>query len=185
MRIKIEDITNKATELEVVEEAETFEGFAELIASGEASFVSPVSSRVSLLRTGDMFEVEGTSSATLMLACGRCLAEFEVPVSVKYALTYVRELPKVDVEDGDEDEGESLTAEDMGLTLIEADEIDLADAIQEQVLMAMPMRPICSEDCKGLCQHCGIDLNKASCGCSAQVVNIKFAALKDFKVDKK
>lgn len=181
MRVNIEDIKNKACELDVVEDAGAFAEFVSLIEAGEVRFIEPVSSKIKLSRVGAMYEVEGSSSTMLRLECGRCLCEFDVPLSVEYSLTYVRELPSVET---DED-GELLSAEDMGLTLLEGDEIDIADAIQEQVLMSIPMRPLCSQGCKGLCQHCGTDLNQGACGCSKPSINIKFAALKDYKVDRK
>jgi uncharacterized protein len=62
------------------------------------------------------------------------------------------------------------------------DEIDLSHEIEEQVAMEIPMKPLCSEGCKGLCPACGADLNKETCGCPDDHGNLAFSALKNFKV---
>jgi uncharacterized protein len=69
-------------------------------------------------------------------------------------------------------------------TTYSGDEIDLTHEIEEQVAMDIPFKPLCGEECKGLCPVCGTDLNAADCGCSKEPVNLKFSALKDFKVSR-
>lgn len=71
----------------------------------------------------------------------------------------------------------------MGLTLVEGEEIDLRSLIAEQVIMALPYRALCDENCKGVCASCGIDLNQQACQCRQENVLNKFAALKDFKIN--
>jgi uncharacterized protein len=89
------------------------------------------------------------------------------------------------VEDPDAEEIE-LTADDLGLISFEGDEIDLVDGIQEQVIMALPFKPLCREGCRGLCPQCGADLNLGDCACSEPpVLEGKFSILKNFKVEKK
>jgi uncharacterized protein len=84
---------------------------------------------------------------------------------------------------GDEEEVE-LAEQDLVSAVFSGDEIDLLPEIGEQVALAVPLKPLCSEQCKGLCPLCGADLNTAECGCSREPVNLKFAALKDFKVQR-
>lgn len=128
-----------------------------------------------------MVEVEGTAETEVKLVCSRCLTEFAQPVTTRFALTFTEELPQFEGEDEEEVE---LSAEDMGLSLFDGEEIDLRDAIAEQVIMSLPLRPLCSEGCKGLCQFCGADLNEGDCGCQPSPFNAKFDALKAFKVGK-
>jgi uncharacterized protein len=73
----------------------------------------------------------------------------------------------------------------MGLIPFAGEEIDLREVVQEQVIMAMPLRPLCDEACRGLCQNCGADLNEGSCACPPTDFSIKFSALKSFKAEKK
>jgi uncharacterized protein len=103
-------------------------------------------------------------------------------LSGRFALTFVRELPKVTDEAGDEEV--ELNAEEMGLILFHGEEIDLGEAIAEQVIMALPMHPLCQEECRGLCPQCGTNLNETDCGCERPAFNVKFAALKNIKMDK-
>ena len=67
-------------------------------------------------------------------------------------------------------------------TICIGDEIDLTHDLEEQVAMSLPLKPLCAEQCKGLCAECGADLNMSSCACSEKAFNFKFSALKDFKV---
>ena len=68
-----------------------------------------------------------------------------------------------------------LGAEEIGLILFHGEEIDLRDAVQEDVLMAVPMKTLCRPECKGLCPQCGADLNQGDCGCERKIINPKFA----------
>jgi uncharacterized protein len=57
------------------------------------------------------------------------------------------------------------------------DELDLTEVTKEQVLLGLPMKPLCSESCKGLCPACGADLNLGPCGCGGKAVDQRFQAL--------
>ncbi|NIP25414.1 MAG: DUF177 domain-containing protein, partial [Phycisphaerae bacterium] len=92
-----------------------------------------------------------------------------------------RQLPELS---DDEDEGVELTADELGLTLVEEDTISLLEPIREQILMAIPIQPLCDESCKGLCVHCGENLNATDCGCEEPQFDTRFASLKNFKVKK-
>lgn len=181
MLIRVEDIKEDGLVLDWEEPAENFPALEELHEAGEC--VLPATLRVHLraLKVREMVEVEGTVETEARLACSRCLKEFTEPLSARFALTFTENLPEV----GDEEEEEvELSAEEMGLTLFHGDEIDMRDAIAEQVIMAVPLRPLCSEGCKGLCQSCGADLNEGDCGCRPSSFNAKFDALKGFKAEK-
>ena len=85
--------------------------------------------------------------------------------------------------DADSDEQEiELKAQDMDIVLFKGDEIDFRDSIQEQIILAFPMRPLCRENCSGLCPNCGSDLNKGECGCTKTPVNSRFKILEKLKI---
>ena len=69
----------------------------------------------------------------------------------------------------------------MGLAAFEGDSIDLDELVREQILLALPTRHLCREDCKGLCQKCGADLNAGDCSCEQGETDPRWAALADFK----
>jgi len=182
LRVRIEDIKEEGLDLASEEAVESLPGLVEAAAEEDCVFVAPLRTQLRVIRVGDMVEIEGSVESRLRFSCGRCLGEFEEPLLSRFALTYARELPEVvDEAEGGEVE---LSAEEMGLSLFHGDEIDLAEAIAEQVVMALPMRPLCQENCRGLCPECGANLNEIDCGCVRPTFNAKFAALKDLKLEK-
>ncbi len=182
MRIRVDDIHEEGIALDSSEAAEDFPLLAEMIEAGEVAFAAAVRTRIRVVRVRGMVEAEGEVRTTMRFACSACLQEFEAPVASSFALTFVRELPQVSDESGEEVQ---LSAEEMGMIPFHGEEIDLHDAVAEQIVMTLPIRPLCRELCKGLCPQCGADRNEGECGCVRPVMNNKFAALKDFRVDEK
>ncbi len=118
----------------------------------------------------------------LRLSCDRCLKGFDLPVRSEFSVAFTRELPEAPEEDED---GLEVSAEEMGLNLYHGDVIELDSVVAEQVILVLPLHPLCDADCRGLCPKCGADLNKDGCGCTQEPFLNKFAALKDFKPGKK
>jgi uncharacterized protein len=129
----------------------------------------------SIRRMKENVFIEGTVATRVEAPCGRCLEMTRQPVdaSFKYTFTPPPAQPKEEWE---------LTADDLDFAYYEEDSIDLDVLIFEQVMLHMPIKPLCAESCKGLCPLCGIDLNKASCRCRAEAFDERLAALKRFKV---
>src|SRR4029077_14778902 len=75
---------------------------------------------------------------------------------------------------GDDHDGD-LRAEDLEFSLYEGEEVNLTPLIREQMLLALPTRPMCREDCRGLCPQCGANLNERDCGCDRETVQGRFA----------
>lgn len=178
MRIRIHDITDKGVELESEEKAEKFPILSEMVRSGECEFLAPIRVRVRAFQVRRLIEVEGSFGTRVRLACSRCLKDFEIPLEGKFALTFTRELPERKETDP---EGVELTAEEMGLILFSGEEIDLLPAVQEQVVLAFPIRALCGDACKGLCPRCGEDLNLGACGCEPEEADERFSILRNFK----
>lgn len=181
MRIRVDDIGDVGLSLAFEEKPKNFPILSEMEKEGDGEFLAPIKVRLKVIRVSDMIEVEGNVETRVRLSCSRCLQDFETPLENRFALTYTRELP--DVADAPE-EGAELNADEMGLVPFRGDEINLQETIQEQVVIAFPLRPLCSQDCKGLCPQCGADLNAGTCGCRRNSFSMKFAALKDFQVKK-
>lgn len=119
--------------------------------------------------------IEGTAETTVEVPCGRCLETTRQPVRAPFKYTFAPPpaQPKEEWE---------LSAEDLEFAYYEDDEIDLDALVFEQIMLHMPIKPLCSESCKGLCPHCGTDLNAQSCRCQTERFDERFAALKRFKV---
>lgn len=125
--------------------------------------IGPLNGYVRMRRTNQGLLVDGWVELTLELTCNRCLKEFELPMHVNFEEQFY---PTVDVVSGlplasfDEDEIFPIDARHQ---------VDLTEAIRQNLLLALPMVAICQEDCKGLCPQCGHDLNLGPCECEPEV----------------
>ena len=100
------------------------------------------------------FQVEGRiTGKVVILACSRCLAATECPLRNTFRLTFARRIPGDAADLPPEDR--ELQAEELGVVLFEGDQIDFRDIIQEQVILAIPMQPICRQDCRGTVRWSG------------------------------
>jgi uncharacterized protein len=180
MQIHIDQLIDAELTLEFEEKPESFPVLAEMIKKKELDFSAPVKTRLRAFRIGDFIEVEGVFETATHLVCGRCLKDFEIRLTSEIALTYTPENFE-DKEDLSRDEIE-ISPEDAGLITFSGDRIDLREGIQEQVVMAIPVRPLCHEKCNGLCPQCGANLNKGDCGCDHVPTNTQFSALKNLKL---
>ena len=109
--------------------------------------------------------VQGTVESRLGLECVRCLEPFVLPIALE--LEEIFRLP-----------GAGLRPD--GLYAVGDDGwLDLAPLLREQAWVAIPMKPLCRADCKGLCPQCGATLNLESCTCEAERVDPRLALLKD------
>jgi uncharacterized metal-binding protein YceD (DUF177 family) len=121
------------------------------------------------------FRVAGHLTGELELTCSRCLEPFTLPVAADFDLRYVPRTENVG-----EDERE-VEEDDLTTAFYSEDEIDLGHLITEQFQLAVPMKPLCDEACKGLCPQCGTNLNTGSCDCTPQWTDPRLEALKHFK----
>ncbi len=182
MRIRVEELKAGKLRIEFEETPETFPVLAEMIDTGICEFLAPLKTALRAQQIGDMVEIEGSISTAVRLSCGRCLQSFETPVESSFALTYKQTEPDTDKGSSNQEELE-LTAEDMGLIYHPGEEINLQNEIQEQVVLAFPLRTLCKPDCKGLCPQCGADLNNEECDCDQTPHVGKFSVLKNLKLD--
>ena len=111
----------------------------------------------------DGFRLSARLGGALQLECVRCLGPVALPVDEKLDLVY---LPRT-AESAELGGGErSLEASDMNVSFFRDDRLELADTIWEQLHLALPVKPLCSADCLGLCSLCGADRNcQPACGC--------------------
>jgi len=176
--IRLENIKPEGLFLDFEEAAENFPVLRELSATGECSFPGRVKVRLKLFRIGETVEMKGLAVTPALFSCSRCLDDVEVDISTDFSLIYFPEKgPKEEEEEPDEIE---LAEDDLGVVYFSGDTIDPLEAVQEHILMALPLQPLCEEGCKGLCPQCGNNLNRETCSCDPPVFNNKFSSLKDF-----
>ncbi len=182
MHILVEQIKEDSLEIEFEAQPESFPVLLEMVKQGECEFSAPIKTAINAGRVGEMIEIKGKFNTRVRLPCSRCLNEYETTLESRFHLTYVNRLP-LDEQDVEQQEIE-ISAQEMGLVYFQGDEIKLQDGIQEQVVMAFPIRALCREDCQGLCAACGADLNQGDCGCEREPASNKFAVLKNLKLNK-
>jgi uncharacterized protein len=119
-----------------------------------------------------VFRVQGRATTRLTLECGRCLDEMEVPVDARFELRYVPH-----TENQTEAERE-IVEDDLTTSFYREGTLDVIDMLREQFELALPMKPLCAESCRGLCPECGANLNRGDCGCDPKWVDPRLAPLK-------
>ena len=138
--------------------------------------VSPVALEADVRKDAEKVRLVGRVQGTIELACGRCLEPFQLPVDTKFDLLF---LPAGTHVLGDEDR--ELGADDTGVSFYHEDVIDLGEVIREQFYLALPMKPLCREDCAGLCPVCGINKNREACSCESTWVDPRMEPLRRLK----
>lgn len=119
--------------------------------------------------------VVGDLTTRIEMLCARCLEPIEQDVASNFDLLY----RPLGTDAGKEEI--SVTAAEAEISYYKGDGIELEDVIREQVLLALPLKLICREDCKGLCPHCGKNLNVEQCSCSEPIEDPRWSALKDIR----
>lgn len=118
------------------------------------------------------YGVDGTVEGTLDVPCSRCLEPFELRLSSRID---VRLLPAAQLASSHEHE---IRDDDLVTEFYENDVVDIAALVREQCYLALPMKPLCRPDCRGLCAQCGANLNVTTCACHQTWVDPRLAALK-------
>jgi len=111
----------------------------------------------------DGLRCAGDVHATAMVPCSRCLEPYALPVDRSVDVSYVPRLP----DPGDEVQ---ISREDLEVGFLRPDRtLDLREVVSEQIYLELPLKPLCSESCRGLCPGCGVNLNKEACTCRASL----------------
>ena len=136
----------------------------------DLKIIGPIDGYVRIRRTNQGLLVDGWVDLTLELTCTRCLKSFEQPIHVPYMEQFY---PTLDILTG---VALPPSEEEDAFPIDDHHQVDLTEAIRQQVLLALPMVTLCSEDCQGLCSQCGQDLNLGTCDCQPEV-DTRFSVL--------
>jgi uncharacterized protein len=173
----------KDLELHPVEFAERFEPGAidlgpeyrqctAIESSGRADLVEEHHGKHKIIQD---IRIAGRLATSLELICARCLEPLTQEVKREFDLLY-----RPQGADAGRDEM-SVTDAEAEISYYEGEGILLEDVVREQVLLAAPLKVTCREDCKGLCPHCGQNLNEGQCSCTVAVEEPRWAALKEIR----
>ncbi len=161
MKILIADIPDEGLEVDITEK----------VSLDDVSQPSTVKARLDVTKAEQEIIIAGSLQAELQLQCSRCLRDFrrslDIPVNVVYH----------PLEEEKKGERHELMDDEMDLGFYR-DEIDLQELFREQILLNTQMKPLCDEQCKGICPHCGTDLNISACDCSSRQTDPRLEVLR-------
>lgn len=161
MKIIISDIPDEGLILDLEEKIE----------EEDISLLSPVKAHLELTKEHSEVIVEGSLKAELELECGRCLKKYghvmDVPVNVVYH-------PVAEIGH----DRHELKDDEMDMGFYQGDELDLKELLREQIMLNIQMKPLCDENCRGICSQCGTDLNTGACSCETKKIDSRLEVLK-------
>lgn len=178
MRVNVGPIRRQHGEsVPVRERVDSPEGFMD-----EVEFAPGASIAVEghVTNTGQGYLADGTIQTELQLECGRCLKPVRWPLSVRFFERFHSEdegrpQPLSAFESAEDEEEEADEVH-----YFSGDEIDLAPVVREQILVAVPMKVVCTDDCKGICPKCGANLSEDPCDCPDETLDIRLAPLAEW-----
>lgn len=144
----------------------------------EIKLTHPIEGTIRLIHTTDGVLVSGQLHTAVELTCSRCLESFSTLIDFVLEEEF---RPTVDIITGTK--LPSLDGEDQA-TLIDGQHvIDLSEVIRQDILLALPPRPLCKPDCAGLCSQCGQNLNEGPCSCEQSLEDPRWEALRTLRDD--
>ena len=176
MKISVDEIPQSPKEIQFSESIEELNEVYRQSNDREFSFPPKLAVKLTYYRSGQEIVFHGGFNGEVSTRCGRCLADycFEMDKHFDFVLT-----PNP-AKSGRH--AEELSRDDLGLSYYSGEKIDLAPLIAEQVILALPTRPLCRESCCGLCATCGANLNNESCSCSVVVGDPRMAIFRTLTV---
>ena len=136
--------------------------------------VEPVQGTVKLLRTDKGIWVSAELNAKAQCTCSRCLNEYGHPLHMSIEEEF---LPLEDLYDGTRTDVPAVSEESFRINQNHI--LNLTDAIRQYYVLSVPMKPVCREDCAGICLDCGVDLNVTQCTCKSTGRDARWGKLLD------
>lgn len=149
---------NRKKEISLSFELEPFEFEGEEIRAIEKVDVKGVA-----ISEKDVILIEASIKTKLKLNCSRCLDTFIYPIDI-------------DIEERFTNDSEHC--EDENVVFVKSDALDITEIVENSIISTLPIKRLCSTNCKGLCQSCGANLNKEACNCNNEDVDLRLAGLK-------
>lgn len=151
--------------------------FDERIASDsdEVAFDEPVIGEIVVTRLAQAALVAGQAATTTAFVCGRCLEPYRQGLQVTFNEEFVLDAEHEPPPSGELDPG--AFAVPLGPSSV----LDIGDVIRQHLVLAVPMVPLCTPTCRGLCPQCGVNWNRQSCTCREETIDPRLAPLLQFQ----
>jgi uncharacterized protein len=129
-----------------------------------------------MLRSGiAQVDIKGEVKADIEIECFRCLEPSDALIEAPFSISYIAE------EFYTKEKESELHGDDLEIAIFDGEKIDISIIAREQVMLNIPMKAYCKEDCKGICPKCKANLNKSACNCENKDTDPRWSALKNFK----
>jgi uncharacterized protein len=135
--------------------------------------VQEVQVKVKLEKIQNEILVRGNIKTQLELECSRCLEHFLFPVNENFQTIFQPFSPA----STEEEEEIELAKDELDIEFYKNDVIDLQEIVREQIILSIPIMPICDKNCQGLCPKCGQNLNQNKCLCTTEAIDPRWAKL--------
>ena len=171
MKVRVSDINEDGIHIETFENPEWLVNVPEL-SDGDKNTKLTSRFDIDLQLNKGLREVTGSGNVQLSIEapCSRCLKTVKLDLKPEVNLVLT---PKESIEVEDDDINHETYV---------GDEVDISDYLREQIAMSLPLKVVCSENCKGLCPSCGVNLNDETCECDSQKIDPRLAVLKNLKI---
>ena len=176
MKISVDEIPQAPREIDFSESVEELNQIYSRESNRDFGFPPCLDVHLVYYRSGPEILFSGKFSGQFTGRCGRCLEEFGFALQKEFDFFLTPE-PKKSAHGAEE-----LHHDELALSYYSPDEINLAPLIAEQVMLALPTRPLCQENCRGLCGGCGANLNSDPCRCSKVGGDPRMALFRTLKV---
>jgi uncharacterized protein len=125
---------------------------------------------LAIQKSADEYYCQGQVTARVLMECARCLGEFETDLVGEVSFVLCAEQEAQRHSRSDEEEYVCFQGNDL--------RADIVDPVRQALVLSMPMKPLCSEGCRGLCATCGVNLNEQTCGCKKETPDPRWDGLK-------
>lgn len=159
--INISDLINRKSEEKKLNLKLDIEKFSD--GFEEYEVLEPLVLDGSLTRIGDIIYLDSIVKGVINLECSRCLEKFPYVVDLE-----IHEKLTDNPENKDDE-----------IIFINDDELDICEIVENNIIVSLPMKRLCKEDCKGLCSICGVNLNVTTCNCHEENIDPRLEKLKD------
>jgi uncharacterized protein len=176
MKISVDEIPQSPKEIKFSESIEELNEIYRRSKNRDFAFPPLLEVELVYYRSGSQLFFSGNFHGRFTGYCSRCLENYGFTLAKGFDFVLTPNPAK------SERGAEELQADELGLSFYSTDEIDLTPLIMEQVMLAMPTKPLCSDECRGLCGGCGANLNTEPCDCSTATGDPRMALFRNLKV---
>jgi DUF177 domain-containing protein len=160
MKINISNLSEGVHEYDFEEEPSTIEL--------DERFSKPVIVKVELEKRRRQLFLTGHVKTSGKFVCDRCLEDFDEEIGLDYRMTYVYDMTEAD----------EIQKDELTVIHTSTNEINIAEDVREYLLLAVPLKLLCRDDCAGLCRSCGANLNRVACDCPKEEIDPRWDELK-------